>query len=152
MRILRETLSLGAIAGQILLVWINWSRLPERIPTHYGLTGSPDAWGAKSSVLLLPAIAFALDGLLTVLSFFPQIFNYPVPVTDANRPRLQAATLSLLGWLKVEIVGLFAYLTWNTIHVAMGLSSGLGWAFLPLMLGAVGVTVAISVVRMRRAS
>jgi Protein of unknown function (DUF1648) len=151
MRFIREALAFAALAFQIGVVWFFWSQLPAQIPTHFGISGTPDDYGAKSNLVVLPAIAMVLYGLLTAVSFFPRAFNYPIAVTDENRDRLQAIAVAVLGWLKAEITWAFAYITWVDIRVGLGVSGGLGWAFLPLMLGVVGVTVAIGVVQTRRA-
>ncbi|NMC28218.1 MAG: DUF1648 domain-containing protein, partial [Syntrophomonadaceae bacterium] len=41
--------------GIVLIKW--WHQLPAVVPSHFGATGLPNAWGAKSSLFLLPAIA-----------------------------------------------------------------------------------------------
>ena len=40
-----------------------WNELPQTIPTHFGIKGTPDAFGPKSDVFLLPAI-FSVIGIL----------------------------------------------------------------------------------------
>lgn len=48
-----------------------WSRLPPRVPVHWGLSGQPDRWGPSwESALLMPAIAVAE---YLVLLFIPLI-------------------------------------------------------------------------------
>ena len=44
-----------------LALWA-WPRLPDRIPTHFGIDGHADAWSDKGLVswFLLPAVALAL--------------------------------------------------------------------------------------------
>jgi len=149
MRPLREILAIAGLAFQIAAVGIFWNALAARVPMHYGAAGTPDSYGDKSSVVVLLAVTAMLYGLLTVLSFFPQTFNYPVAVTDANRGRLQAIGVALLGWLKVELVWMFAYINWVTLRVGLGLSTGLGWYFLPVVLVATGATIAAAIVQMR---
>lgn len=41
---------------------MHYAELPIRIPTHFGASGTPDAWSTKSwgSVLAMPAIATAI--------------------------------------------------------------------------------------------
>lgn len=150
MRLLREVLALAGLLCQLVVVWTAWPAVPSRVPTHFGITGRPDAFGDKSSLFLLPTVTVALYTLLTVLSFFPQTFNYPVRVTDENRTRLHALGVSLLGWLKAELVWIFACLCSNSIAVAEGRAAGLSPAFLVISLGAVAVTTCVVVVRMRR--
>lgn len=152
MRALRETLAIAGLAFQIGILWRYWSTLPQNVPTHFGISGTPDAYGGKSTMLLLPAIAVLLYVLLTVISFFPQSFNYPVVVTDENRGRLQSIALALIGWLKAELTWLFAYISWITIRVSMGRSDSLGWQFLPVSLLVVGATVTAGIVQSRRAA
>jgi len=151
MRFLRETVAAVGLALQIGVVWYFWSAAPAQIPMHYGFNGQPDSYGSKSSMLALPVITLVLYAFLTILSFFPQGFNYPVEVTDRNRQRLQALGVAMIGWLKAEIAWLFAYITWIDIRVGLGTSSGLGWAFLPVVLAVIGGTIAIGIVQMRRA-
>jgi hypothetical protein len=151
MRFVREALALAALALQIGAVWFFWSRLPAQVPKNYGFGGRPDDYGDKSLMVVFLAIAIFLYGLLTILSFFPQGFNYPVAVTDKNRDKLQAMAVDLLGWIKAEITWLFLYIAWTDIQVGRGLSGGLGWAFTPVLLAVLGVTITAGIVRMRRA-
>jgi len=151
MRFLRESLALAGLAFQIGVGWYFWSTPPARIPMHYGFRGRPDSYADKSGMIVLPIITLVLYAFLTILSFFPQGFNYPVTVTDRNRGRLQALGVAVIGWIKAEIIWLFAYITWQDIRVGLGVSSGLGWAFLPVTLAAIGATITVAIVQMRRA-
>jgi len=100
----------------------------------------------------LPAVTLGLYVLLTVIGFFPRSLNFPVEVTEENRGRLEPIALSMMGWLKAELTWLFTYIAWAVIRVALGRANGLGWAFLPVALVAVGLTVAFGIVQMRRAA
>lgn len=42
---------------------IIWNDLPQTIPTHFGITGEPDKFGARNEILIVPAI-FTAVGLL----------------------------------------------------------------------------------------
>jgi hypothetical protein len=147
----QEGLAVAALIFQFALLGLFWSDLPASVPTHYGFSGRPDQYGAKSSLFLSPLIACLLYGLLTVVSFLPETFNYPVQVTDENRARLQTITQNLLRWLKLELTWSFAYDTWSTIRVCSGTSAGLGQAFVPLMLVVVSATAMVAIFEMRRA-
>ncbi len=57
----------------------------------------------------------------------------------------------MLGWLKAEVVWIFAWLTIRIISTARGHSLGIGLAFTPLSLGVVAVTIALYWYRMTRA-
>jgi uncharacterized membrane protein len=55
------------IAGAVL-----YPSLPQMIPTHWGASGPPDAYSAKSalSVFALPLLSLGLYGLFVVIPFF----------------------------------------------------------------------------------
>jgi len=42
---------------------IIWNELPQTIPTHFGISGEPDQFGAKNEILIAPAI-ITITGIL----------------------------------------------------------------------------------------
>jgi hypothetical protein len=151
MRVIRECLA-GIAAGlQFGVVLRAWNQLPAQVPTHFDASGAADAWGPRSSLLVVPTIGVLLYLLLTALSFFPQHFNYPVKVTNRNRARLHELGVSMLGWLKAEVAWTLAYVTWSGVQVSTGKSEGLGFGFLPVMLATVGGTLWVFIGQMKQA-
>src|SRR2546429_9503252 len=67
---------LGLIAVIAITTW-GWLTLPAIIPTHYGFSGVPNAYGGKRSLLTIPIVSVCLAVLLAVLSRFPHRYNYP---------------------------------------------------------------------------
>jgi uncharacterized membrane protein len=121
---MRRTLEAIGLGGLAVLFWITYSAfngpnpLPDRIPTHFDAAGDPNGWGSPNMLWLLPVIGASLYLVITVISQFPTSFRYSVQVTETNRARLQQITLSMLAWLKAELVGLFAVLQWWMIQAA----------------------------------
>lgn len=121
---MRRNLLILALAALAFQIWLTCDalfgaqRLPDRIPIHFDLHGQPNGWGSPASLPLLPAIAVGVFLLLTVIARFPETFNYPVAVTDANRQRLQALTMDLLAWMRMEVSCLFAAIQWISIQAA----------------------------------
>jgi uncharacterized membrane protein len=119
---MRKTLETVALAGLAVMYWIAYSAvygpnpLPNRVPTHFGITGQPNAWGSPSGMFLLPAIGTAVYLILSVVALFPSTFNYPARVTPQNRPRLEALVRQLLAWIKVDMVCLFAWIQWSILE------------------------------------
>ena len=54
----------------------------EEVPLHWNVRGEIDSWGDTWTIVLLPVIALALYGLLTLLQRRPQWYNYPCKITD----------------------------------------------------------------------
>jgi uncharacterized membrane protein len=77
---LLNLLLLGAFFAGSAMVY---PTLPERIPMHFGLSGRPDRWEARSflSWFALPLIAAAVAGFLELASRYsvrhPQLWNVP---------------------------------------------------------------------------
>jgi uncharacterized membrane protein len=78
-RLLNVLLLLALFAGS---AWA-YPRLPEHIPVHFGFSGQPDRWEARSIVswFLLPAVAAVLALALYGMSVFggrhPELWNVP---------------------------------------------------------------------------
>jgi uncharacterized membrane protein len=150
-----EAVSLGAL---VLLVWITFraiygpDRLPDRIPTHFDFAGQPNGWGSPAMLWLFPAVAVGIYLLITLVARFPETFNYPVQVTAENRPRLEALNLSLIAWLKAEILCLFAWIQWMIVVAARQGHNGLPPVLIPVCIVAIFATVGWHIVAMRRAA
>ncbi|HUB30016.1 MAG TPA: DUF1648 domain-containing protein [Terracidiphilus sp.] len=121
---MRKTLEAAGLLALAILVWITWSalygpnRLPDRVPTHFDAAGNPNAWGSPSGMLFMPVIAGLLYLLMSVVTRFPDSFHYPVRATSTNIARLQAVTVDMIAWLKVELACLFLTLQWAFVQSA----------------------------------
>jgi Protein of unknown function (DUF1648) len=135
MRRILEFVSLAALAVLILetVHALYGSRpLNGRIPTHYSFSGFPDAWGNTPMLWLLPAASVTLYLLMTWVSRHPAAFNYPVRVTPYNRERLEDLALSMVAWLKAELLCFFALIQWTLIGAARSPDHGLSSVPMPL--------------------
>ena len=151
MRLFRELLAWAALLAVLALLWTEWRSLPGEIPSHFGLSGAPNHFSGKSSLLMLPVVSFLLYGLLIVTALSPRILNYPIVVNDKNQAQLQSLALALIGWLKAEVLWIFVWLTWIAVRTAEGRMHGVPRSFSGASLGVIGVTILFFVVRMRRA-
>lgn len=129
-----EFVSGGVFLCLIILLFQNWERIPDSIPTHFGGSGKPDDWGSKYTLLLLPSILVIIYSGFTVLSRYPHVYNYPWRITEENAERQYLLARTFLCWLKLEIILLFTFIEWTTIQVAFRYSEGLGLTFLPISL------------------
>jgi uncharacterized membrane protein len=139
-----------SVLGLILSYYIllsSWASLPDKIPTHFGFDGAPNAWGSKMTLLLMPAIATVMFAVLTVLCRFPHTYNYPWRLTEQNAGRQYLLARMLLTAVKMEIIYLFAYIEYGTIRAAMGNADGLGSLMPSFILIALFGTVAFYFVK-----
>ena len=124
-----EIVGLLLMIGLIVFVCIRWNQLPGQIPGHYNVMGEVDRWGSKSEIIVLPIMSALLYTFLTVMCFLPQAWGVPVKITDLNREAVYSCTRSLLIFIKIEILGIFFYLTY---YMATALS--LPAYFIPVIL------------------
>jgi len=114
-------------------VWA-WPRLPDRIPTHFGLNGMPDAWSGTTltSWFLVPGLALLLAGgvgiLRRILPLKPRWVNLPgrtklVELPEAARGPVLEVLSGSLAMVQTEILVLFALVYLGTLRTAMGESS-----------------------------
>lgn len=75
---------LPVIAGLLL-----WNRLPDRIPTHWGIGGEVDGWSGKGfAVFAMPALMLGLQ----LLCFF-------ATASDPKRHNIRRKFLSMVLWI-----------------------------------------------------
>lgn len=115
-----------ALLALIVMTVYWWPTLPAIIPTHFGADGTPNAYGSKDSVLLLPGLLVALTLFFALLSRFPWVFNYPVTITPENAALQYRRGRTMLAVVNAVMAVTFAYIQWQTIQVAHGAATGLG--------------------------
>lgn len=140
-----RVLGLVAIAAVAAWLLLRYPALPQTVPTHFGPDGQADAWGDKSSVLLLVPLMVALGALIAWASTKPRWFNLPVPVTEQNAQRLYREGERMLVWMLPAIALLFAGIAMSTVGLAGGPLAWIGVA-------AMVVAMLIGLVRTFRAA
>jgi uncharacterized membrane protein len=143
-KIIEVAAGIGILATILLLYR---PALPDSIPSHFNVAGQPDTWGDKSLLWIMVAIPVVIYLAMTLLSRFPQIFNYPFTLTEENVERQYRCVRLLVSILKLEIVWFFAYLEWRIIQTAFGRAQGLGPALKPVLLTGLIGTVAVYLYR-----
>ena len=110
-----EIIGLLLMLGMILFICIKWSQIPDLVPGHYNAMGEIDRWGSKIEIIILPLISIFIYAMLTGFSFFPETWNIPVKISDFNKETIYKCTRSFLIFMKVEVVGMFFYITYFTV-------------------------------------
>lgn len=137
-----ELVSIAALALQWAIVAEAFPDLPDRVPRHFDATGEADAWGPRMMVWALPFVNLLVWLLLGFVSRWPHLSNLPIEVTERNAERIYRLVRFQTVWLKACITCALAYISWRTIEKAQGSDVGLGYGFLPAMIGGVGIVLA----------
>ncbi len=138
---------LGIVAVIALTIW-GYFTLPTTVPTHYGLSGVPNAYGGKASLVFLPIVAICLTVLLTFLTRYPHRYNYPWPITVENAPRQYTLARLLMRFLTLELVWMFCVLQWLLIQAAQSHSAG----FILLIVPAIVLVLIVTIILYVRAA
>lgn len=102
------------IAGLLLIAtWYYaataYSDLPEKVASHFGINGEPDAYAGKSSIWALPAVASLLWMLLSIVNQFPHAFNFPYQLTKENVERQYRMAQRFIRIMKILISCIFLF-------------------------------------------
>jgi uncharacterized membrane protein len=131
-RLLNAVLLLALFAGS---AWA-YPRLPARIPIHFGVSGQPDRWAARSvaSWFMLPAIAAALAVLLHAVSAYamrhPESWNMPdkrrfLALDAAAQAPIAARMREFVAFVGVVVTALLGVIQAAVYQAATGAARGL---------------------------
>jgi uncharacterized membrane protein len=149
MKTFRELVAVLGLLSAIFVVVFNYRDLPQRIPTHFGVSGVVDHWGDKSALWLIVGLSCVLYAVLSLVRFLPtSLIN--VPVAQEQRAAAIPISFEMIAWLKAEVMCMFAFLTWTVVGVVEGRGQGLGVWFLPVTMVVIFGTIAFYLVRMLR--
>lgn len=129
-----EFIALAFLIFLIILPMRYYHDLPGRIPVHFNAAGTPDSYGNRTTLWLLPATGLVLWFAMTILTRFPHIFNFPVRITPENAEVQYRLATRMMRILKAVILIMFCFISYRTIQTAMGKEAGLGKVFLPAFL------------------
>lgn len=147
MKTVRELIAVAGLVFSAAIVADFYSRLPERIATHFNESGMANGFGAKSILWVLVGIVVLLYGTLSVINFVPGVVNLKRPLAPEREKVVLAEAMAMVGWIKAEVCWIFAYLCLAMVRNGMGLQVGIGAAFLPVTLAVVFGTCAVYLVR-----
>ena len=137
-----EALGIVILLGMFVFVASKWNNLPSQIPAHYNAQGTVDRWGGKNQIPFMPIVSVFLYVLLTVVSLFPKSWNMPTKITGEKRLAAYSCMKSMLILMKIELLGVFFYITYQ-----MAFQKVLSALFLPVFFIILFGTIAYFIVR-----
>jgi uncharacterized membrane protein len=112
-------------------VW-GYRVLPERIPVHFDLSGTPDGWGSRAMFLVLPAIGAATIILLHFVTRLalrnPRYVNLPDKKRFLELPAQEQhwvlePMLTSIDWVNTALCVLFIMIEMSMFRAAHGLDT-----------------------------
>jgi hypothetical protein len=92
----------GVIAAPLVYLLMVWNQLPEIVPTHFGISGKPDAYGSKWTLSILSAVSI---GMYFLLRYVPQLDpRLNQAKLSEHYPKLVLLILTFLGAIHVLII------------------------------------------------
>lgn len=143
-------LSLAGVLFTVILLASTWLKLPERVPTHFSLSGVVDGWGSRNTLLFFAIMPLVSHFGLGAIARVPWTYNYPAEVTAGNCERLYRLGRSMILWMRTETVWLFAVLEWQMIQVALQGARGANQVLVFAAVGAIWGTIICFIVPMYR--
>lgn len=130
-----------------------YPELPARVPSHFGSSGAPDAWGGKGSVLVLPLVQTAVYLVSAALYFW--MARVPDPrrlisgsanwsaaqkasFTEEQLEEFRRLMVRSLWVLNALVMVMLTHLHVNALRTSLGQRAGLGvviWVYLAAVMG-----------------
>lgn len=125
---------LAALAAlPFILLPLFWNKIPNEIPTHFGISGAADAWGGKENIWIVPCMAAGLYLFITLLFLLvpPTAWNTPEDITDENRGAFVRVMRWMMFFVKLCMLNILYQTLWTQAHAQ---AANPAW-LLPLNLG-----------------
>lgn len=122
-------------------IFFFWNHIPDRIPVHFNVSGEPNRWGKRESILIPSIIGTFVYLLLYMLSWFPHVHNYPVEITKENARKMYMTSRKMLSTINFVLtvlisIGLLATVTagYSSAHLIL-------WFLLVLIVSIMSVII-----------
>jgi len=138
---------LGVLMSMVLLAF-NWGNLPDQIPAHFGIDGTPDNYAPKWTILLFPIIMLVIYLLLSLLMIKRpwMVKNYPYTITEENKEAHYKIIRQMGGWLRCSIIWTFVFIEYLMIDFTTGNQTLSGFtALIPI-----GMVIIVTILIMRK--
>lgn len=148
--IILELITISLLLTTCAYTIVQYSNLPETVPTHFNAAGEADDFGHKSSIFIIPGIGIALYLLLFILNKYPHKHNYMVNITEENALKNYRFSNRVLRFVNLFCVALMAYITFIIVKSSEGQEFTIGQWFLPVIIGSSVVLPIVLFIYMRK--
>ena len=144
-----DTIAVAALVALWAETLVSLPALPEMVPTSFGHDGSPQAYGSRFELLLLPAIGTVMWAIvwLTMRARTMRL-NVPFVIPDDRLPLIQPLYFTMQRMLRVELLVGFVALQAAIIDSAK--AEELVPGFVGIVLAVIVATIALTTWFIRR--
>lgn len=142
-----EAIAFMLWTGSLLFLILNFNTMQDSIPTHYDLTGKPDAFGGKHTLWILVGINTGLYLLLTWINSYPHLFNYSVEITPENAEQQYSLAVRMTRAMKIVVMLIFTYILFSSVS-----GDYLGVWFLPVFLLGIATVMSVYLFKAKQAA
>lgn len=130
-----DWLALISLATSLALIIYYFDVVPDRIPTHFNGQGEPDNWSGKNMLWFLPAAGLFMYIFLGLMALIPSKHRFSTMQPKVGEEaKVKSLSLEMTGALRAMISVLLAYLSWESIQIALENNDRLWVGALPLFL------------------
>ena len=154
MRAILEAVSLAVllfILGITTFALYGAHRLPAHIPIHLDQFGHPDVWRTPSSFAILPLLALMTYLIFSLAGAYSSMARIPADAGPEQGPAMEALILSLITWIKAELVAVFGWMQYSELYSARHPEEESSMLGVWILAGATFCTIAWHVTAMVRA-
>ncbi|MEY8848915.1 DUF1648 domain-containing protein [Psychroserpens sp. XS_ASV72] len=130
-----DLLSLSILILTFVYVGLNYSELPEIIPSHFNAKGKVDGYSEKILIWLVPIIAMVLFIGMFIINKYPHHHNYMVNITEDNALKNYRFSTRIIRFTNLFVMLTFAFIAYSMIQAANGQSIAIGSWVLPIIIG-----------------
>lgn len=140
----RVTLIIGLLTFVLPIVF--WSKIPDEIPIHYGVSGAADNYSEKSALILLFFATAMLMGVMNIAIYYVKVSATSKYATEAEKSQMDTV-YPMIVFMNLGIQVMFAYMMFCCTT-----GRNLGVLFLPIFLIATFLPIAFIIFRKKKRS
>lgn len=140
----RFTLLIGALT--LILPLVFWSKIPDVIPIHYGVSGAADNYSEKSALILLFFATAMLMGVMNIAIYYVKASATSKYATEAEKSQMDTV-YPMIIFMNLAIQVMFAYMMFCCTT-----GRNLGILFLTIFLLATFLPIAFIIFKPKRSS
>lgn len=140
------------------IIAADYTNLPDRIPTHFDVSGNPDSWGSKNYLLLYPGFQALFLVISSVVYRYPNYMNIPgtIALKYLTKKIRERECMKIIRDILLIVMGLVSflmfYLAGENLEVAKGLAMSMNLIPVWIILACLIPPIVYYAIKMRRLS